>query len=188
MEESPSLGAYPNPPSRYRLNSTIIEESPTQIEEDECHRWFPLVLEQGSDNKEEEIGVLEHRPLHYSRISVASLLALPEPMSGTRNCPMLVEQSPAPHYIVVEDYPAPQYIVVEESQVPMSGVQNRRCLFAESPPERTQDRVSTTFTVLMGGIKDQPSLLDDSTAVLKNNNLCRGGERNRWREVPQPSH
>ena len=41
MEEYPSLGAYPHPPSGSRLNPTIIEESPTQIEEDECDGWLP---------------------------------------------------------------------------------------------------------------------------------------------------
>ena len=80
----------------------IIEESPTQIEEDECDRWFLLALEQGSDYEEEEIGVLEHRPLHHSSIFAASSPALPEPMSGTGNRPMLVEESPAPNYIMVE--------------------------------------------------------------------------------------
>ena len=48
------------------------------------------------------MGVLEHRTLHQSPISVASLHARPEPMSGTRDCPMLVEESPAPYYIMVE--------------------------------------------------------------------------------------
>ena len=36
VEESLSLGAYPNLPSGSRLNLTIIEESPTQMEENEC--------------------------------------------------------------------------------------------------------------------------------------------------------
>ena len=51
---------------------------------------------------------------------------------------MLVEESPAPHYITVEDSPAHQFIVVEESPVPMSGVKNRPCLVVESrePTER----------------------------------------------------
>ena len=97
VEESPSLGAYPNPPSGSRLSPTIIEEPPTQIQEYECDQWFPLALEQGSDDEREEIGVLEHRPLHQSLISVASSPAPPEPMSGTRNRPMLEEESPAPH-------------------------------------------------------------------------------------------
>ena len=79
VEESPALGAYPNPPSGSRLNPTIIEESPTQIEEDECDQWFSLALEQGNDDEEEEIGVLEHRPLHHSSISVASS---PAPKEG----------------------------------------------------------------------------------------------------------
>ena len=96
-EDFPFLGAYPNPPSGSRLIPTIIEASPTQIEEDESDQWFPLALEQGGDDEEEEIGVLEHRPLHHSPFSVASPPAPPEPLSGTRNCPMLVEESPAPH-------------------------------------------------------------------------------------------
>ena len=116
--ESPSFGAYPNPPSGSRLNPTIIEESPTQIKEDECDQWFPLALEQGGDDEEEQSGVLEHRPLYHSPNSVASSPAPPEPMSGTRNRPMLVEESLAPDYIVVEDSPTPQYIVVEESLGP----------------------------------------------------------------------
>ena len=37
----------------------IIEESPTQIEEDECDQWSPLALGQGDDDEEEENGVLE---------------------------------------------------------------------------------------------------------------------------------
>ena len=98
------------------------------MEEDECDQWFPVALEQGNDDEEEEIGVLEHRPLQHSPISVASSLALPEPMSGSRDCPMHVEESPAPHYIMVEDSLAPQCIVVEESPVPMSGVKDRLCL------------------------------------------------------------
>ena len=142
VEESPALGAYPNPPSGSRLNPTIIEESPMQIDEDECDQWFPLALEQGTDDEEEEIGVLEHRPLHHSPISVASSPAPPEPMSRTRDRPMLVEESPAPHYIMVEDSPAPQCIVVEESPVPMSGVKDRPCLVVESP-EPTEDRSGT---------------------------------------------
>ena len=91
VDESPALGAYPNPPSGSRLKPTIIEESPMQIEEDECDQWFPLALEQGNDDEGEEIGVLERRALHHSPISVASLPAPLEPMSGTRDRPMLVE-------------------------------------------------------------------------------------------------
>ena len=174
VEESPALGAYPNPPSGSRLNPTIIEESPTQIEEDECDQWFPLALEQGNDDEEEEIGVLEHRPLHHSPISVASSPAPLEPMSGTRDRPMLVEESPAPHYIMVEDSPAPQCIVVDESPVPMSGVKDRPCLVVESP-EPTEDRAGTTSPVPMSGTKDRPSLVDDSPAMPKVNNLCWGG-------------
>ena len=171
VEESPSFGAYPNPPSGSRLNPTIIEEFPTQIKEDECDQWFPLALEQGSDDGEEKIGVLEHRPLHHSPNSVASSPAPPEPMSGTRNCPMLVQESLAPDYIVVEDSSTPRYIVVEESLVPISGVRDRQCLVAESP-EPTRDRVGTSSPVPMSGTKDRPSLVDDSPAVPKVKNLC----------------
>ena len=171
VEESPALGAYPNPPSGSRLNPTIIEESPTQIEEDECDQWFPRALEQGNDDEEEEIGVLEHRPLHHSPVSVASSPAPPEPMSGIRDRPMLVEESPAPHYIMVEDSPAPQCIVVEESPVSMSGVKHSPCLVVESP-EPTEDRAVATSPAPMSGMKDRPSLVDDSPAMPKVNNLC----------------
>ena len=174
VEESPALGAYPNPPSGSRLNPTIIEESPTQIEEDECDQWFPLAVEQWNDDEEEEIGVLERHELHHSPISVASSPAPPEPMSGTRDRPMLVEESPPPHYITVEDSPAPQFIAVEESPVPMSGVKNRPCLVVESP-EPTGDQAGTTSPVPMSGTKDRPSLVDDSPAMPKVNNLCWGG-------------
>ena len=87
---------------------------------------------------------------------------------------MLVEESPAPHYITVEDSPAPQFIAVEESPVPMSGVKNRPCLVLESP-EPTEDRAGTTSPVPMSGTKDRPSLVDDSPAMPKVNNLCWGG-------------
>ena len=174
VEESPALGAYPNPQSGSRLNPTIIEESPTQIEEDECDQWFPLAVEQWNDDEEEEIGVLERHELHHSPISVASSPAPPEPMSGTRDRPMLVEESPAPHYITVEDSPAPQFIALEESPVPMSGVKNRPCLVVESP-EPTEDRAGTASPVPMSGTKDRPSLVDDSPAMPKVNNLCLGG-------------
>ena len=171
VEESGALGAYPHPPSGPRLNPTIIEESPTQIEEEECDQWFPLALEQGTDDEEEEIEVLEHRALHHSPISVASSPAPPEPMSGTRDRPMLVEEFPAPHYIMVEDSPAPQCIVVEESPLPMSGVKHRPCLVVESP-EPTEDQAGTTSPVPMSGTKDRPSLVDDSPAMPRVNNLC----------------
>ena len=174
VEESPALGAYPNPPSGSTLNPTIIEESPTQLEEDECDQWFPLALEQGIDDEEEEIGVLERHELHHSPISVASSPAPPEPVSGTRDCPMLVEKSPAPHYIMVEDSPAPQFIVVEESPVPMSGVKNHPCLVLESP-EPTENQASTTSAVPMSGTTHRPSLIGDSPAMPKVNNLCWGG-------------
>ena len=84
---------------------------------------------------------------------------------------MLLEESPAPHYIMVEDSPGPKYIVVEESPVPMSGLKNRQCLVVESL-EPTKDRASATFLVPMNGTKDQPFLVDDSPAVPKVNNLC----------------
>ena len=106
--------------------------------------------------------------------SVAPSPAPPEPISGTRDRPVLVEESPAPHYITVEDSPAPQFIVVEESPVPMSGVKNRPCLVVESP-EPTEDRNGTTSPVPMSGTKDRPSLVDDSPAMPKVNNLCLGG-------------
>ena len=87
---------------------------------------------------------------------------------------MLVEESPAPHYIMVEDSPASQCIVVDESPVPMSGVKNRLCLVVESP-DPTEDRAGTTSPVPMSGTKDRPSLVDDSPAMPKVNNLCCGG-------------
>ena len=55
VEEAPSFGAYPNPPSGSRLNPTIIQEFPTQIKEYECDLWCPLASEQGNDDEEEEI-------------------------------------------------------------------------------------------------------------------------------------
>ena len=173
VEESRSLGAYPNPQSGSRLSPTIIEESPTQMEEDECDQWFSLALEQGNDNEEEEFGVLERRVHHHSPISVYSSPAMPEPMSGTRDCPMLAEESPAPHSIMVEDSPAPQCSVVEESPVPMSGVKNDPCLVLESP-EPTEGRAGTESPVPMSGTKDRPSLVDDSPAMPKVKNLCWG--------------
>ena len=115
--------------------------------------------------------MLEHRPLHRSPISVASLPAWPEPTSGTSDRPMLVEEFPAPNYIMVEESPAPQCIVVEESLVPMSGVKDRLCPVLESP-EPTEDRAGTTSPVPMSGTKDRPSLVDDLPAVPKVNNLC----------------
>ena len=156
------------------VNPAIIEESPTPIEEDECDRWIPLALEQGSDDEEEEIGVLEHRPLHHSPFSVASSPALPEPMSGTKNRAMLVGESPSSHYIMVEHFSAPQYIVVEESPVPLSGVKSRPCLVTEYPMP-TEDGAGTTPPVPMSGTKHHPSLVDDSSAVPKVKNPCWGG-------------
>ena len=141
------MGAYSNPPSGSRLHPTINEESPTQIEEDECDQWFPVALEQGNDDGKEEIGVLERRTLHHSPISVASSLAPPEPMSGTRVRPVLVEESLAAHYIMVEDSRAHQCIVVEESPVPMSGVKNHLCLVVESP-EPTEGRAGASLQCL----------------------------------------
>ena len=117
--------------------------------------------------------MLEHRPLPHSPISVASSPAPPEHMSGTRDRPMLVEESPAPHYIMMEDSPAPQCIVVDECPVPMSGVKDRPCLVVESP-EPTEDRAGTASPVPMSGTKDRPSVVDDSPAMPKVNNLCWG--------------
>ena len=68
------------------------------------------------------------------------------------NCPMLVEESLAPQYIMGEDSPAPQCIVVEDSPVPMSGVKDRPCLVTE-PPEPTEDQAGTTSPVPMSGEK-----------------------------------
>ena len=64
----------------------------------------------------------------------ASLPAPPEPMSGKRDQPTLVEGSPAADYIVVEECPAPQCVVVEESPAPMSSLKDRPCLVVESSP------------------------------------------------------
>ena len=118
--------------------------------------------------------MLERRALQHSPISVASSPAPPEPMSGTRDRPMLVDKSRAPHFIMVEDSPAPQCMVAEESPVPMSGVKNRPCLVVESP-EPTEYRAGTTSPAPMSGTKDRPSLVDDSPAMPKVNNLCWGG-------------
>ena len=103
-------------------------------------------------------------------------LSLPRPpvlWSGQRAA-MLVEESPAPHYIMVEDSLAPQCIVVEESPSPMSGIINRPSLVVESP-EPTEDRAGPSSPVPMSGTKDRPSLVDDSLVVPKVNNLCGGG-------------
>ena len=154
----------------------MIEESAAQIEEDECERRFPLVLEQGGDEEEEEIGVLNRREPHHFPISVASSPAPPESMSGTRHHPTLVKESPAPHYIIVEDSPAPQYIVEQESQVPMSGIKNHQCLVVESPPNPTEDKARATSQVPRSGTRDRPSLVDDSPAVPKVSNPGWGAE------------
>ena len=118
--------------------------------------------------------MLGRRELYQSPISVASSPAPPQPMSGTRERPMLVKESPAPHYIMAEDFPARQCIVVEESPVPMSSVKHRPCLVLESL-EPTEDRAGPTFPVPMSGTKDRLSLMDDSLAMPKVNNLCWGG-------------
>ena len=176
MEESPALEASHARPSGSRLNPTLILESPTQIEEDECDQWSPPALEQGSDDEGEEIGVLERRARQHSPISVASPPAMPEPMSGTTDRPMLVEESPEARYIVVEDSPAPQCIVVEESPAPMSGVKDRPVFVEESPTEPTRHQAETTSPVPMSGTKDRPSLVDESPTVPMVSNLCWGGE------------
>ena len=118
--------------------------------------------------------MLELYELHHSPISVPSSPAPPEPMSGTRDHRILVEESPAPDYIMVEAPPAPQCTLLEESPVPMSGVKHRPCLVVELP-EPTQDRAGPTSPVPMSGTKDRPSLVDDSPAMAKDNNLCWGG-------------
>ena len=124
--------------------------------------------------------MLECRALHHSPISVALLPAPPEPMSGTRDRPMLVEESLARHYIMVEDSPAPHCIVVEESPVPLSGVKNHPCLVVESP-EPAEGQAGTESPVPMSGTKDRPSLVDDSPAMPRVNNLWWGGGN--WLEV-----
>ena len=164
----------PIPQSGSRLNPTIIEESPTQIEEDECDQWFLLAWGQGNDDEEEDNGALERHELNHSPISIASSPAPPEPMPGTRDRPVLVEEFPAPHYIMVEDSPASQCIVVEESPFPLSRIENHPCLVVESL-EPTEGRAGTECPVPMSGTKDRPSLVDDSPAVPKVNNLCWGG-------------
>ena len=118
--------------------------------------------------------MLERHEIHHSPISFASSPTPPEPMLGTRARPMLVEESPAPHYIMVEDSLAPQCIVVEESPVPMTGVKNRSCLVVESP-EPTEGWARTELAVPMSGTKNRPSRVDDSPVVPKVNNLCWGG-------------
>ena len=117
--------------------------------------------------------MLEHWPLHHSPISAASLPSPPEPLSGTRNGPMLVEESSAPHEIMADDSPAPQCIVVEESPVPMNGVKDRPCLVVKSP-EPTKDWSGARSPVPKSRTKDCSSPVDDSPAVSKVNNLCWG--------------
>ena len=115
-------------------------------------------------------------PLIIPPFSLPHRLHCPTLCQGQEITPTLVEESPAPHYIMVEDPLAPQYIVLEESLVPMSGVKNRPCLVVELPPESTEDRAGTTSPSLvpMSGTKEQPSLVADSPAVPKGNNLCWG--------------
>ena len=48
-------------------------------------------------------------------------------------------------------------------------------MFCRESPEPTEDRAGTTPPVPMSGTKDCPSLVDDSPAVPKVNNLCWGG-------------
>ena len=79
-------------------------------------------------------GGTEHPP---TPISLASSPAPPEPVSGRRDQPTLMEEFLACQYIEVEDSPAPQDMVVEESPVPMSGAKNRPCLVVEPPLEPT---------------------------------------------------
>ena len=76
--------------------------------------------------------MLERHELHHSPISISLSPAPSGPMSGTRNWPMLVRESPPPQYIIVEYSPAPQCIVAGESPVPISGVKERTCLVVES--------------------------------------------------------
>ena len=50
---------------------------------------------------------------------------------------MLVEESPAPQYIMLEDSPAPQCIVVEEFLVPMTAMSCRGISGAYGGPGRS---------------------------------------------------
>ena len=114
--------------------------------------------------------MLERHELHHSPISVPSLPAPPDPMSGTRERSMLEEEFPAPHDIMVEDSLAPECIAVEESPMPMSGVRNCPCLVVEAA-DLAEDQVGPTSAVPMSGTKDRPSLVDDSPAVQEVKNL-----------------
>ena len=73
----------------------------------------PWRWDRQNNDEEEEIGVLERHEHHHPPIAVAWSPAPPEPMSVTRDRPMLVDESPMPHPIMVEASPAPQCIVVE---------------------------------------------------------------------------
>ena len=128
-------------------------ESPTPLEKEECDRWSLPSLEAGSDNEREEIRVLR-REFCHSSISVASSPAPSEPMSGLKDHPTLVEESPAP----------------------MSGVKDRPCLIVGSPEEATWGRAETTSPVPMSCTKGQPSQVDDSPTVQMVNNLSSGGD------------
>ena len=173
VEETPSSGAYLDPPSGSRLNPLIVQDSPRQIEEDECDRWSPLAFEQGSDDEEEEIGVLEHRPLHRSPISFASSLAHTRTYVGVQESPNAYGVNAGAPLHHGGGLSSPSIHFCGGS----AGAYERR----QEPPmscrgisEPTEDRASTTSLVPMRGKKDQPSLLGDSPAVRKVNNLCWG--------------
>ena len=95
----------------------------------------PSSLDHKSNDEGGEIGVSERCKPHHSPVSVASLPAPPEPMSGTRYQPTPVEESPAPLYLVVEKLLVPQCLLMEESPAPMGGLNDCVCLAVDSAQE-----------------------------------------------------
>ena len=59
------------------------------MEENECDPWFPLALEQRSNDEEEEIGVLEHKPLIIPLFPLPHCLHLPNLCQGPAIAPCL---------------------------------------------------------------------------------------------------
>ena len=49
------LGSVSQSPKEIQAKSYDHRGTPTQVQEDECDQWFPLALEQGNDDEEEEI-------------------------------------------------------------------------------------------------------------------------------------
>ena len=70
--------------------------------------------------------------------------------------------------------------------IPCLWINTRRCVVVESP-EATEDRAGTTSPVPMSGTKDRPSLVDDSPAMPKVDNLCWGGATLRINVVSPPT-